>query len=138
VLFALAEAPGLTLAERRGELDGNWVSNFPWMHAASPAFAGVAVTRVTGFEATAATPRTLLAGVSEAAWRQGDVLSGMFFGWINDNHATTVQYRVGKGKVVFTTFDTTTYGTDPFTTNLVNQLVSYVRGPQCAPATELK
>jgi Glycosyl hydrolases family 2/Glycosyl hydrolases family 2, sugar binding domain len=137
VLGALTGAPGLTLAERRGELDGNWVSNFPWVHASSPAFAGVALTRIMGFEARAATPRTLLAGVNESAWQQGDVLSGMFFGWINDNHATTAQFRVGKGKVVFTTFDTSAYGTDPFTTNLVHQLVSYVRSPQCAPATEL-
>jgi hypothetical protein len=73
VLGVLVEAPGLRLVERRGEMDGNWVSNFPWMHVESPAFAGVGLTRVTGFEARAATPRALMAGVPEASWRQDDV-----------------------------------------------------------------
>jgi hypothetical protein len=133
VLGALVEATGLTLADRRGDLDGNWVSNFPWMHAESPAFRAAAVSRITGFEARAATPRVLIAGVPEASWRQGDVLSGMFFGWINENHATTAQFKVGKGKVVFTTFDTSGYGSDPFTTHLVNGLVTYVGSPDCTP-----
>ncbi|HEX7087495.1 MAG TPA: hypothetical protein VF198_14115 [Vicinamibacterales bacterium] len=137
LLGAVVAAPGLGVVERRGELDGNWVSNFPWMHAASPAFASAGISNITGFEAAAATPRALIAGVDERAWRQGDVLSGMFFGWINDNHATTVQYRVGRGKVILTTFDSSAYGRDPFTTHLVNGLVTYVRSPQCAPATAL-
>jgi hypothetical protein len=138
VLFALVEAPGLRLVERRGEMDGNWVSNFPWMHVESPAFQGVGLTRISGFEARAATPRALIAGVPEESWRQGDVLSGMFFGWINENHATTVQFKLGKGKVVFTTFDASSYGTDPFTTHLVNKLVSYVGSDACAPVGELR
>jgi hypothetical protein len=137
LLGAVVAAPGLGVVERRGELDGNWVSNFPWLHAASPAFATASIANVTGFEAAAATPRALLTGVSEAAWRQGDVLSGMFYGWINDNHATTVQYRVGQGRVVLTTFDSSAYGRDPFVTHLLNGLIGYVRSPQCAPATAL-
>jgi len=61
----------------------------------------------------------------------------MFFGWINDNHAITVQYRVGRGKVVLTTFDSSAYGRDPFTTHLVNGLIRYVRSDRCAPASVL-
>jgi hypothetical protein len=137
VLFGLVEAPGLTVLERRNELDGNWVTNFTWVHAASPLFDGLALTRVTGFEAAAATPRTLLGGVSPESWQKGDVLSGVFYGWINENVATTVQYKVGKGKLVITTLDTTAYGKDPFVTHLVHRLVEYVRSPQCAPATTL-
>jgi hypothetical protein len=137
VLFGLVEAPGLTVLERRNELDGNWVTNFTWVHAGSPLFDGLALTRVTGFEAAAATPRTLLGGVSLESWQKGDVLSGVFYGWINENVATTVQYKVGKGKLVITTLDTTAYGKDPFVTHLVHRLVGYVRSPQCAPATSL-
>ena len=137
VLFGVVEAPGLSIVERRGELDGNWVTNFTWLHTGSPLFAGLGLTRVTGFEAAAATPRTLIDGVAPDAWRQGDVLSGVFYGWLNQNHATTVQYKAGKGKVVFTTFDTAAYGKDPFVTHLVHRLVEYVRSDKCAPASEL-
>ena len=137
VLFGLVEAPGLSVVERRGELDGNWVSNFTWLHLDSPLFSGLGVTRVTGFEAAAATPRTLIGGVKPEAWRGGDVLSGVFFGWVNENHATTVQYRAGKGKLVITTLDTSAYGKDLFVTHLVHRLIEYVRSDRCAPATEL-
>ena len=137
VLFGVVEAPGLSIVERRGELDGNWVTNFTWLHTGSPLFAGLGLTRITGFEAAAATPRTLIDGVATDAWRQGDVLSGVFYGWLNQNHATTVQYKAGKGKVVFTTFDTSAYGKDPFVTHLVHRLVEYVRSDKCAPASEL-
>ncbi len=105
VLFGVVEAPGLNIVERRGELDGNWVTNFTWLHTGSALFSGLGLTRVTGFEAAAATPRALIDGVAPDVWRQGDVLSGVFYGWINQNHATTVQCKVGKGKVVFTTLD---------------------------------
>ena len=68
---------------------------------------------------------------------QGDVLSGVFYGWLNQNHATTVQYKVGKGKVVFTTLDTSGLRKDLFVTHLVHRLVEYVRSEKCAPASEL-
>ena len=42
VLFGTVEAPGLSIVERRNELDGNWVTNFTWVHAESPLFAGLA------------------------------------------------------------------------------------------------
>ena len=137
VLFGTVEAPRLSIVERRNELDGNWVTNFTWVQTGSPLFDGLALTRVTGFEAAAATPRTLIDGVAPEAWRQGDVLSGVFYGWLNNNHATTVQYRVGKGKVLFTTFDTSAYGKDLFVTHLVHRLAQYVASERCAPATEL-
>lgn len=137
VLFGVVEAPGLNIVERRGELDGNWVTNFTWLHTGSALFDGLGLTRVTGFEAAAATPRTLIDGVAPDAWRQGDVLSGVFYGWLNQNHASTVQYKAGKGKVVFTTLDTSAYGKDPFVTHLVHRLVEYVRSEKCAPASEL-
>ena len=137
VLFGVVEAPGLNVVERRGELDGNWVTNFTWLHTGSPLFSGLGLTRVTGFEAAAATPRTLIDGVAPETWRQGDVLSGVFYGWLNQNHATTVQYKAGKGKVVFTSLDTSAYGKDLFVTHLVHRLVDYVKSDKCAPATEL-
>ena len=95
------------------------------------------MTRVTGFEAAAATPRALIDGVAPDVWRQGDVLSGVFYGWLNQNHATTVQYKVGKGKVVFTTLDATAYGKDLFVTHLRASAGGVRAERKCAPASEL-
>ena len=62
---------------------------------------GLGLTRVTGFEAAAATPRTLIDGVAPDGVAEGDVLSGVFYGWLNQNHATTVQVqgRQGQGRL---------------------------------------
>ena len=138
VLFTFAATPTLSAVARRNELDGNWVSNFPWVNPQSPPFAAVAVGPITGGEAAAATPRWLLAGVPESAWRAGDVLAGEFYGWLNDNHAVTAQFTLGKGTVVISTFDTGAYGKDPFTTRLVNGLIDYVGSDRCHPRTELR
>jgi hypothetical protein len=137
VLFTFAATPGLAAVERRDELDGNWVSNFPWVDAGSAAFKDVAVGHITGAEASAATPRRLLAGVPDAAWASGDVLAGNFYGWLNDSHAVTAQLRLGKGKVILTTFDVEQYGKDLFTTRLVDGLIRYLASDACAPKTEL-
>ena len=37
VLFGVIEAPGLSVVERRGDLDGNWVTNFAWCPHRQPA-----------------------------------------------------------------------------------------------------
>ncbi len=137
VIFSFAATPGLSAVSRRDQLDGNWVSNFPWMNPASPAFTAAAIGPMTGGEAAAATPRWLLDGVPAAAWRAGDVLSGMFYGWLNENRATTAQFKIGKGKVIVTTFDVASYGKDPFATRLVNGMLTYLASDACAPATAL-
>jgi hypothetical protein len=119
-------------------LDGNWVSNFPWMLPSHPSARLAAVSPITGLEAAAATPRWLLEGVPQSAWSAGDVLAGMFFGWLNENHAVTAQFTLGQGKVLVTTFDASHYGDDPFTTNLMNGLLSYLASDACQPKTGLE
>jgi hypothetical protein len=138
VLGTFAAAPGLSAIGRRDELDGNWVSNFPWLDAKSPAFKDVAVSTITGWEAAGATPRRLLRGVPDAAWSSGDVLAGNFYGWLNDSHAVVAQFRLGKGKVVVSTFDIDRYGKDLFATRVVDGLIRYLASDACAPATVLQ
>ncbi len=138
VLFGVVEAPGLNIVERRGELDGNWVTNFTWLHTGSPLFAGLGLTRVTGFEAAAATPRTLIDGVG-AGRRGGRATCCQACSTDGSTRITRrrCSTRSGKGKVVFTTFDTAAYGKDLFVTHLVHRLVEYVKSDKCAPASEL-
>ena len=138
VLGTFAAAPGLSAVDRRDELDGNWVSNFPWIDAKSAAFRDVAVSTITGAEAAGATPRRLVAGVPDAAWSAGDVLAGNFYGWLNSSHAVVAQFRVGKGKVVVSTFDIDRYGKDLFATRVVDGLIRYLASADCSPTTVLQ
>ncbi len=138
VMGTFAAAPGLSAVDRRDELDGNWVSNFPWINARSPAFTDVAVSTITGAEAAGATPRRLIAGVPDAAWSAGDVLAGNFYGWLNSSHAVVAQFRLGSGKVIVSTFDIERYGKDLFATRLVDGLIRYIASDECAPTTVLQ
>jgi hypothetical protein len=138
MIFTFAATPTLSAASRTGVLDGNWVSNFPWIAPSHSSASAAAVSPITGLEAAAATPRWLLEGVPQSAWQSGDVLAGMFFGWLNDNHAVTAQFTLGKGKVLVTTFDTGHYADDPFTANLFNGLLSYLASDACQPKTALE
>jgi hypothetical protein len=138
VLFTFAATPTLSAVPRHGVLDGNWVSNFPWILPSHVSARLAAIGPITGLEAAAATPRWLLEGVPQSAWSSGDVLAGMFFGWLNENHAVTAQFTLGKGKVLVTTFDASHYGEDPFTTNLMNGLISYLASDACQPKTPLE
>jgi Glycosyl hydrolases family 2, sugar binding domain/Glycosyl hydrolases family 2 len=138
VLFTFAATPTLSASARHGVLDGNWVSNFPWIAPSHPSASSAAVTPITGLEAAAATPRWLIEGVPQSAWQSGDVLAGMFFGWLNENHAVTAQFMLGQGKVIVTTFDVGHYADDPFTANLFNGLLSYLASDACQPKTALE
>jgi Glycosyl hydrolases family 2, sugar binding domain/Glycosyl hydrolases family 2 len=138
VLGTFAAAPGLSAVDRRDELDGNWVSNFPWVNAKSAAFRDAAVTTITGGEASGATPRRLIAGVPDAAWAAGDVLAGNFYGWLNSSHAVVAQFRLAKGKVIVSTFDIDRYGKDLFATRVLDGLIRYLASDECAPKTELQ
>jgi hypothetical protein len=56
-----------------------------------------------------------------------DVLAGMFFGWIHSNVGVLVQAKCGKGTLLICTFALdTTYGTDPYATDLMDELVNYL------------
>jgi hypothetical protein len=51
----------------------------------------------------------------------------MFYGWIHANVGVLVQAKCGKGMLLICTFSlATTYGTDPYATDLLDALVNYV------------
>lgn len=124
-------APGIEIVPRAGsDLSGNWISSFPWIRRDAEPFkrlASLSEGPLTGFEAQAVTPAAVVRGVPAA--RFGDVLSGLFYGWIHSSVGTLVQARAGKGKLLIATFSLgTTYGSDPYATNLLDALVSYAAG----------
>jgi hypothetical protein len=133
---ALPGAVSLKVTPRAGsDLDGNWVTNFNWVRTnkQSP-FAAVAFGNILGFESERVVPRFVIQGVAPADY--DDVLSGIFYGWLNNNAALAVQLRLGKGKVLLTTFRFDDYGRDEYATQLLDALIAYVKSTAFAPTLE--
>ena len=115
----------LEVVPRAGsELDGNWISSFPWVRNNQAPFKRLAFGKLAGFETQAVTPGAVVRGVPPEF--SSDVLAGIFYGWIHSNVGTLVQARYAKGKVLVCTFSVgTTYASDPYATYLLDALVSY-------------
>jgi hypothetical protein len=113
------------------DLDGNWVSNFNWALTQSPVFQGIAFNKILGWESEAVTPIAVMQQIPGEGF--GDVLAGVFYGWLNSNSVTIVQSRVGAGKVLATTLRFDQYGKDPYATHLFDNMVRYVRSSAFDP-----
>ncbi|MFL6227405.1 MAG: sugar-binding domain-containing protein [Pyrinomonadaceae bacterium] len=134
---ALPKNSPLKVTPREGsDLDGNWVTNFNWVRAAAPSpFAGLAFTKIMGFESEHVVPRFVVQGVPGASF--DDVLAGVFYGWLNNNAALAVQARAGAGRLVVTTLRFDEYGREPYATHLLDALIAYASGAQIAPKLTL-
>ncbi|HVF91443.1 MAG TPA: glycoside hydrolase family 2 TIM barrel-domain containing protein, partial [Blastocatellia bacterium] len=131
---ALPEGSSMKVTPRAGsDLDGNWVTNFNWIRPDSAPFKEVGFTKLLGFEAAAVTPRHIIQGVRPEDYR--DVLSGIFYGWLNNNAALAVQARSGRGRLFITTFRFDEYGRDPYATHLLDAIIRYTGTPYFAPAS---
>jgi Glycosyl hydrolases family 2, sugar binding domain/Glycosyl hydrolases family 2/Glycosyl hydrolases family 2, TIM barrel domain len=105
-------------------LNGNWISNFAWVRKSAAPFSKIGFKTLSGFETEASTPEAVVEGIPPGEFK--DVLAGEFYGWIHSNVGTLVQARYGKGKLLICTFSLNTpYGTDPYATYLMDDLVNY-------------
>ncbi|MBI4164647.1 MAG: hypothetical protein HY508_02815 [Acidobacteria bacterium] len=123
-------APGLEIVPRAGSfLDGNWISSYLWIRKDQEPFKSIGFETLPGFEVQSVAPRAVVQGLKPEDY--GDVLSGIFYGWIHSGVGTLVQAKAGKGKLLICTYSLgTTYGTDPYGTYLLDALVRYiVAGP---------
>ncbi len=126
----------LKIALRSGtELDGRWFSNFNWIRLDDEPFASVGFTRILGFESQHIAPQYVIQGLAPEQFQ--DVLSGITYGWLNNNCALAVQMRVGQGTLIVTTFRFDQYAKDPFCTELLHSLVRYLCSSECQPTLEL-
>ncbi len=122
---AMTLASGLEIVPRsKDDLSGNWISSFLWVRKDHAPFEHIGFETLPGFETQAVTPSTVLRGVP--AENFDDVIAGIFYGWIHSNVGTFVQAKCGKGKLLVSTFSLgTTYGSDPYATYFLDQLVNY-------------
>jgi hypothetical protein len=119
-------APGIEIVPRNGSnLDGNWISNFLWVRKDHPVFTGIGFGALPGFEAQAVNPPAVIRGLPASAFP--GVLAGMFYGWVRNNSGVLLEARAGKGKLLVTTFGfTNAYGSDPYATALLDNLMQYI------------
>ena len=131
-LDALPATAALKVAARDGsDLDGNWVTNFNWVRANAAPFDAVAFGRLLGLESAGVVPHYIIQGVAPHDY--DDVLSGVFYGWLNQNAALAVQMNAGKGKLLATTFRFEAYGKDPYATQLLDSIIRYAASPGFMP-----
>jgi hypothetical protein len=105
-------------------LDGNWISAFAWVRKDHAAFKSIGFDTLAGFETQAVSPSMVVRGIPPEQF--GDVLSGIFYGWIHSSVGTVVQAKCGRGKLLIVTSSlATTYGTDPYATYLLDNLINY-------------
>jgi hypothetical protein len=130
---ALPTSAALKVTPRAGsDLDGNWVTNFNWVRPDPPSpFNAVSFKTILGFESEHVVPRFVIQGIEGANY--DDVLSGIFYGWLNNNAALAAQMKVGQGRLLLTTFRFEEYGSDPYATHLLDSLIGYASGPTCQP-----
>ena len=121
----------LKIVARSGtELDGRWFSNFNWIRADREPFSSVAVTPILGFESAAVAPEYVIQGIAPQQFE--DVLSGITYGWLNNNCALALQMQVGTGRMLLTTYRFDAYGRDPYATELLNSFIAWI----CAVETQ--
>jgi hypothetical protein len=122
----------LQIALRSGtELDGRWFSNFNWIRGDRQPFSAVSFGPILGFESAKVAPSHLIRGIEPEQFE--DVISGITFGWLNNNCALAAQMLVGTGKMIVTTYKFHAYGTDPYATELLNSLLTYLSSPNLQP-----
>lgn len=113
-------------------LDGNWASNLNWTNISKGPFNKINFGRTLGFESEKAIPQYVLGGV--ASQNYDDVLSGMFIGWVHSTSGYLLQMKVGKGKLITTTFRLTdNYEVDPYSTILLDEIIRYISSEECNP-----
>ena len=133
---ALPSDWSLKVALRSGtELDGRWFSNFNWIRCDREPFLSVAATAVLGFESAAVAPVFVIEGLAPEQF--DDVLSGITYGWLNNNCALAVQMQVGRGTLFLTTFRFDAYGTDPYATELLNAMIAWMSSVEMQPTLTL-
>jgi Glycosyl hydrolases family 2, sugar binding domain/Glycosyl hydrolases family 2 len=125
----------LKVASRSGtEFDGRWFSNFNWIRWDRLPFSEIALRPILGFESTHVAPTCVIHGVP--AENFDDVLSGITYGWLNNNCALAMQMRVEGTPLLLTTFCFDRYGIDPFATELLNSFIRYVPSSNCRPGID--
>lgn len=124
---------------RGGTYGGGWITTFSWLKP------GV-YRRLDGLPNPLSTPfmevmptSTLLAVPMDNPAYHDDILAGQIGGWVRHPAAHTVQFRLGVGKVIITTFNLLkTLAASPVAVAMLHDLVDHLMSDRCQPTLRLE
>jgi hypothetical protein len=124
---------------RGGTYGGGWITTFSWLKP------GI-YQRLDELPNPLSTPfmevmpsSTLLAVPMDNPAYHGDILAGQIGGWVRHPAAHTVQFRLGAGKVIITTFNLLkTLGASPVAVAMLHDLVDHLMSDHCQPTLRLE
>jgi hypothetical protein len=128
----------IRIAPRNGQTgyDGNWVSNFNWVSNKAAPFQTIGFNPLQGFEAREVTPAFVIEGIKGQDYT--DVLSGMFFGWINKNAVLMLSAKSGEGRTIITTLRLAhSYQRDPYARRLLDGMIDLITSESFRPTLTL-
>ncbi|MDQ0322388.1 hypothetical protein QO002_004594 [Pararhizobium capsulatum DSM 1112] len=122
--------PGYNLINRHKSIwRGDWVGNFSWLRR-DGVFANVPGGPLFDLSFTGVVPHQLMAGFRP--WEfQGRVHAGVVIGWVHKPAAFVIEKRLGRGKLVATTFrlHQEAADVDPLATALYDGLLQLAKKP---------
>ncbi|MCU7496653.1 MAG: hypothetical protein HF314_18140 [Ignavibacteria bacterium] len=124
-LTKLPDSLKVKVISRKSEwYDGNWASNFNWIRSERKPFKDISFGKFLGLESSNSSPQLVLGGIEPEDF--GNVLSGMYVGWLHLNSAYVYQMNLLKGRLVLCTLPVAeNFNKDPFSKTLFYSLVRY-------------
>jgi hypothetical protein len=122
--------PGYALQNRHGTIwRGDWVGNFPWLRR-DGAFRHIPGGPLLDMSFARVIPHQVL--THQRSWEfRGRVHSGTVVGWVHRPAAFVIEKRLGKGKLVISTFRLMrdAFDADPVATALWDGLIDLALAP---------
>jgi hypothetical protein len=122
--------PGYSLQNRHNSIwRGDWVGNFPWLRRDGP-FAHIPGGPLLDMSFSRVIPHQVL--THQRSWEfRGRVHSGTVVGWVHRPAAFVIEKRLGRGKLVISTFRLMqdAFDTDPTATALWDGLIDLALAP---------
>ncbi|MBX3083443.1 MAG: hypothetical protein KF716_17550 [Anaerolineae bacterium] len=129
-------SPFFWVQGRGGIYGGSWITSFSWLRP--DIFKRLAVTNPLTMPFGAVAPRGVISNlpVDDATFHD-DFLAGQISGWVQLPAIHTVQFKLGRGKVLMTTATlASTIGgsdADPVAVAMFHDLVDHLASPACQP-----
>lgn len=133
LLLSEGQSPFFWVGGRGGTYSGDWMTSFNWIKPT--AHPSLPTENPLGFAYAGTTPHHVILGLPlENPSYHGDILAGMFSGWVGLPAAYTVQFRYGNGRVVMTTFPLRVHAAQhPTAAAMLHDLLAYLASERCQP-----
>ncbi|MEM2442118.1 MAG: glycoside hydrolase family 2 TIM barrel-domain containing protein [Candidatus Bathyarchaeia archaeon] len=103
-----------------GRRGGEWITDFHYIKN-KKIFGNLPLENPLGWAYYLTMPDLVIKNISPTESK--DVIAGYFEGWIHEHSATILKKEIGNGRLIISTFNFSSYGEDPVTTILFNNIL---------------